>query len=355
VYDKMFKKIFNDEAGVSPIVATLVLVVVAIAGAAAVGTIMGSFSNDVSDQANTDDMASGASAELLVAGSTTVQPVSELLAEAFMEEHGGVRVTVQAGGSSAGIASVGMGVIDIGAASKDPSDADIKEYDLKVHQIGGSGIAIITNTGSAPAAAGNITYEDLYALYDDDDSSDASVNVDVAYQRSEGSGTEETFAKFLKAAEDNYGTSGTNASMGEIGPGDSVDNAKSSSTTDVEGAIGNQGVLDAVAGSSDDAIGFVDYGFAASSDDVVILGIIDDDNIVGDGAGTVYVCNEDNILDKLSGEDDSAYPGKLARPLNYITKGEPTAVQQTFIDFARSPGAYQYFDECGYFAYGEFM
>ncbi len=39
----------NNEA-VSPIVATLVLIVVAIVGAAAVGLLMGSFSNNVADQ-----------------------------------------------------------------------------------------------------------------------------------------------------------------------------------------------------------------------------------------------------------------------------------------------------------------
>jgi ABC-type phosphate transport system substrate-binding protein len=161
----------------------------------------------------------------------------------------------------------------------------------------------------------------------------------------------------LKAAKDNYGPSGANATYGEIGSGDSVDNAVGSGPTTVEGRVGNQGVLDAVAGTSSSsvAVGFVDFGFADGNDDVEILGIIDADNIVGDGAGTTYVCNEDNILDKLSGEDESAYPDKLARPLNYITKGEPTAVQQSYIDFARSPAAYEYFDECGYFAYGEFM
>jgi len=40
----LFKGFFKDTRAVSPIVATLVLVVVAISGAAAVGTIMGTFS-----------------------------------------------------------------------------------------------------------------------------------------------------------------------------------------------------------------------------------------------------------------------------------------------------------------------
>ncbi|MCD5409194.1 MAG: hypothetical protein LRZ87_00255, partial [Methanocellales archaeon] len=62
--------------------ATLVLVVVAITGAAAVGTMTGAFSDEVAEQVTTEDIQGGTS--LLIAGSTTVQPVTELLAEAFM-------------------------------------------------------------------------------------------------------------------------------------------------------------------------------------------------------------------------------------------------------------------------------
>jgi len=54
---KTSMKFFNNDEGVSPIVATLVLIVVAIIGAAAVGLIMGTFSSQVSDQANAGDIA----------------------------------------------------------------------------------------------------------------------------------------------------------------------------------------------------------------------------------------------------------------------------------------------------------
>ena len=93
----LFKGFFDDTRAVSPIVATLVLVVVAISGAAAVGTIMGTFSSDVSGEANTGELALASSTEILIAGSTTVQPVSELLAEAYMDDHQGIKVTVQGG------------------------------------------------------------------------------------------------------------------------------------------------------------------------------------------------------------------------------------------------------------------
>ena len=68
------KKRMNHDMAVSPIVATLVLIVVAVIGAVAVGTIMGTFSSDVSKQANAGQAASASQTQVLVAGSTTLQP-----------------------------------------------------------------------------------------------------------------------------------------------------------------------------------------------------------------------------------------------------------------------------------------
>ncbi len=109
----------NNEA-VSPIVATLVLIVVAIVGAAAVGLLMGSFSNNVADQANSGDVAGSASNTILIAGSTTLYPANVILAQDYSAAHQGVKVTVQEGGSDAGIVAAGNQVADIGASSKYP-------------------------------------------------------------------------------------------------------------------------------------------------------------------------------------------------------------------------------------------
>jgi phosphate transport system substrate-binding protein len=315
----MFKKIFNDEAGVSPIVATLVLVVVAIAGAAAVGTIMGSFSSDVSDSASAEGAANGASTELLLAGSTTVQPVSELLAEAYMEEHPGVKVTVQGGGSGAGISSTEMDIVDIGAASKDV-DTTTEHPDLEVYTIGGSAVVVIGNDVS-----GNCTMEDIWTIYNatvDGVCPQASVNnLTVAsditvFQRSEESGTEETFSKYF---------------------GD--DDKSWCDSTEAKGEKGNALVLEAVEGT-DNSIGFVDFGYASGSS-VNIIGV--------DGTPTDVDDCEDAILDALAGED-SDFPEGLTRPLNYMTNGAPSSLEQSFIDFAMQPAQAELFDEVGYFA-----
>src|SRR5271157_589468 len=96
-------KFFNNDEGVSPIVATLVLIVVAIIGAAAVGLIMGSFSNSVSKQVNNQNVAGNAATTLNVGGSTTCQPIVQTMATMYMGNHTGMVINVQGGGSGAGV------------------------------------------------------------------------------------------------------------------------------------------------------------------------------------------------------------------------------------------------------------
>jgi phosphate transport system substrate-binding protein len=48
-----------------------------------------------------------------IAGSTSVQPVAEKLADKYMEEHPNVRIDVMGGGSGLGIRSVSQNIISI--------------------------------------------------------------------------------------------------------------------------------------------------------------------------------------------------------------------------------------------------
>ena len=56
---------------------------------------------------------------LCIAGSTSVQPFAEKLAEIYMHRHSGVRIDVQGGGSSAGIYAATQGAADLGASSRE--------------------------------------------------------------------------------------------------------------------------------------------------------------------------------------------------------------------------------------------
>ncbi len=110
-------KRMNNDMAVSPIVATLVLIVVAVIGAVAVGTIMGSFSTQVSKQANAGQASSASQTEILVAGSTTLQPVEINLASDYAKINPGIQVNVQGGSSGVGVTAVATGIADIGASS----------------------------------------------------------------------------------------------------------------------------------------------------------------------------------------------------------------------------------------------
>jgi phosphate transport system substrate-binding protein len=199
-------------------------------------------------------------------------------------------------------------------------DSELAKYpDVQTHQIGGSAVVIIANDGLASTAlnATNVSATDLQALYNGTATTLANVTV-TPYQRAESSGTEDTFVDFI--GEDIADT--------------------------IEGATGNAGVLAAVQDDSD-AVGFVDFGFADGADDVFIVGVTDGTNSFGTADITAS-----NIKKEFTAENDY-YLHDLTRPLNYLTNGEPTAMQNAFITFARSPGATEYFTKVGYFALNE--
>ncbi|MEJ2092368.1 MAG: phosphate ABC transporter substrate-binding protein [Syntrophobacterales bacterium] len=83
-----------------------------------------------------------ASKSLCVAGSTSVQPFAEKLAEEYMRQHPQARIDVQGGGSSAGIYAAQQGAADLGASSRELVK---KEKGLQEFPIAYDGIAIIVH------------------------------------------------------------------------------------------------------------------------------------------------------------------------------------------------------------------
>lgn len=80
---------------------------------------------------------------LVVAGSTSVTPVMEKLAEAYEELHSSVSIEIQSTGSSAGMQSAIEGSADIGMASRDLKDSEKEKLSYEVVAI--DGIAVIVN------------------------------------------------------------------------------------------------------------------------------------------------------------------------------------------------------------------
>lgn len=339
----MFKLLKNDQA-VSPVVATLVLIVVAIIGAAAVGLLMGSFSSNVSEEMNTGDTADASSAELLIAGSTTVFPVSEELAKAYMAKHSGVKVTVQAGGSGAGILAASKDACDIGSSSAALTETQKTAFPtLQQTEIGASAVVVILKqaAGSPIATVTAVDTAALNAMYDADTDKDGIITVtntvvptsllgaddtfvddgaaafDAAtmitlYQRAEESGTEETFAQYTQ------GSSTKSLSTGA-------------------GVTGNSGMVAAITGSTAGALGFADWGYVSG------LTTLTRCNLDGE------VADSDNIKTTLKGQT-GGYPAGMTRPLIYLTNGNPSTLEQSFIDFALSTEAKTVISKAGVFS-----
>ncbi len=100
------------------------------------------------DAAQTDDLTGNIS----IAGSTSMEKLSNALCESFMEEYPGVSVSVEFTGSSAGIESVSAGKIDIGNSSR-----NLKEEELA----GGAIENIVAIDGIAVALDNRNTVTDL--------------------------------------------------------------------------------------------------------------------------------------------------------------------------------------------------
>lgn len=98
--------------------------------------------SDVKD--SKDYSASGLKGTITLAGSTSVAPVMEVLADNYKQLNDGVEIEIQQTGSGAGIQSTIEGVCDIGMASRALDDTEAKEG-LDSQQIALDGICIIVN------------------------------------------------------------------------------------------------------------------------------------------------------------------------------------------------------------------
>ena len=108
-----------------------------------------------------DYKASGLTGTITLAGSTSVSPVMEVLADKYKELNSGVTIEIQQTGSGAGIQSTIEGVCDIGMASRALEDEESKEG-LESKQIALDGIAVIVNTDNS---ADELTTDQIMKIF----------------------------------------------------------------------------------------------------------------------------------------------------------------------------------------------
>lgn len=229
---------------------------------------------------------------LILTGSSTVAPLATEIGKAFEKEHPGVRVDVQTGGSSRGIADARRGLADIGMVSR-PLNGD--ETDLFAFTIAGDGISMILHADNPIA---KLSRRDIIKIYTGQVTNwkefggkDAPITV---VNKAEGRSTLELFISFLKISNQDI--------QADVVIGDNAQGIKT--------VAGN---VNAVAYVS---VGAAEYD-AATGVPIKLLPI-------------------DGIEASTKTVRQGTFP--LARPLNLVTTTPPAGLAATFIEFARSPG-----------------
>ena len=75
------------------------------------------------------------SGTISVAGSTTVLPVAQAVAEVYMNDHQSADIQISGGGSGVGVTSVSSGTADIGMLSRDLKDSEKSSDAMELHSL----------------------------------------------------------------------------------------------------------------------------------------------------------------------------------------------------------------------------
>ena len=115
----------------------------------------------VDDTTPAYETKAGLSGRIVVAGSTSVAPVMQKLADAYKTINTDVTIEIQQTGSGAGITSTVEGACDIGMSSRELKDAEI-EKGIEGTTIALDGIAVIVNNNNA---ADDLTSEQIRQIF----------------------------------------------------------------------------------------------------------------------------------------------------------------------------------------------
>ena len=227
---------------------------------------------------------SRSSASLIIAGSTSVQPFAEVLAEEYMILHPGVTIDVQGGGSAAGIMATKSGTTNIGMSSRMLAGDEMSLWSVEIAR---DGLAIIINPDNPVT---NLTIEQVRDIYSGK-VTDWSVlggkksEIHVV-TREDGSGTRSSFESLV---------------MGK------TEIMARAMVQDSNGAVRQ------LVGGDPYTIGFIS------------LGLVDK---------TVKAVELDGVIPSREHVIDGTY--NLSRPFLFLSLKEPTGLSKDFIDFTLS-------------------
>ncbi|ADI01149.1 MAG TPA: phosphate ABC transporter substrate-binding protein [Syntrophothermus lipocalidus] len=227
----------------------------------------------------------GLKGTITVAGSTSVQPFSEVLAEAFMAENPKARVNVQGGGSSQGIEAARSGAAEIGASSRDLKPEE--KEGMREFVIAKDGIVVVVNPANKVNELSVAQVRDIFlgkiTNWKQVGGEDAPITL---VTREAGSGTRDGFENLVMNKE-------------PISDKALVANSTGAVRTTVAGDRNAIGYM---------SMASIDSGVKA----LAVDGVKPDRETVKSGQ---Y---------------------KISRPFIYVTKGEPTGLAEAFIEFVLS-------------------
>ncbi|WFN34245.1 phosphate ABC transporter substrate-binding protein PstS family protein [Methanogenium sp. S4BF] len=228
-----------------------------------------------------------------VTGSTTVLPLAQLAAEAYMDAHREADIQVSGGGSSVGVKAVGEGTAEIGMASRELKSSESEAYPgLVRHVVAKDAIAIIVNPSNTVS---DLSVAQIKSIYRGDVTNWKDVGgpdeTIVVVGRDSASGTREYFLESVMDKED-------------------------FTTSQLE--KNSNGAVRQTVAQTPGAIGYVGLGYLDGTVKAVP---------VNNGSATV----DASVATVLSGE----YP--IARGLNMYTVGQPAGLAADYLAFIMSP------------------
>jgi phosphate transport system substrate-binding protein len=226
-------------------------------------------------------------AGITVAGSTSVEPFAELLAEEYMSRHPESHIYVQGGGSTAGIEAVKSHAANIGMSSRSLLPDEKNLYAVTIAR---DAIAIIVHPKNP---INDLSLSQIKEVFSGKIKSwkelGGPAHPIILVSREEGSGTRESFQKFVMGKE-------------EI--------SLESLVQDSNGAIRQ------VVSSDPNAIGYISLGLVNEKVKALKLSGV-----------------EPNVTDIENG----TYT--LVRPFLFVFNGEPAGEAKSFLEFVLSPSA----------------
>ena len=226
-------------------------------------------------------------AGITVAGSTSVEPFSELLAEEYMSQHAGSHIYVQGGGSTAGIEAATTGAANIGMSSRYLIDSENR---LHAVMIAKDAIAVIVNPKNP---IGDLFLGQIRNIFSGKIKNwkevGGALHPIVLVTREEGSGTRESFQKFVM---------------------EKADISLEALVQDSNGAVRQ------VVSSDPSAIGYIS------------LGLVNEE---------VKAIRISGVEPTVANIDNGQY--KLVRPFLFVFQDQPRGEAKAFLDFVLSPPA----------------